>query len=256
MRFLWGAALLSACSVDAVNLEGRACPCVSGYVCDSTNHCVLSGDAAPSDGAPPGDSSDAGDAGTLLFDEEFDGGTLDTTNKWVVTGDGNWFIQNGYGEQTNGNSSATLIYAKNFVAAADYHIVTRMHSTGPFDAGHDLAPEIAFRIDPSQTKYNIPLNGRCNVDFQANVLYLQLTTSQNDVTVDTTPLPISSNFDQSTWFVIDAIISGGNIKCTVTIDNLTPVSVVGTNFPIASGSFGLKTYDTMAEFAWFRVYAP
>jgi hypothetical protein len=250
VRLLWSAALLSACSVDAVNLEGRACPCVSGYVCDSTNHCVASADASVD--AP---SSEAGDAGNLIFDEEFDGGTLDTTNKWVVTGDGVWSIQNGYGEQTNGSTSATLMYAKNFVSATDYHIVTRMHSTGPF-AGQDIAPEIAFRVDPSGTKYNIPFNGRCNVDVQAYLLYLQITTSSTDTTIDSTPIPVPSNFDQGTWFVIDAVIKGNTIKCTVTIDNLTPVSVSGTSFPIAAGSFGLKTYDTMAEFAYFRVYGP
>jgi hypothetical protein len=146
------------------------------------------------------------------------------------------------------------MYAKNFVTATDYHIITRMHSTGPFD-GRDIAPEVAFRMDPTQTKYNIPLNTRCNVDFQANLLYLQLTTTQQDYTVDQTPLPVPQNFDASTWFVLDVMAVGGNVKCVVTIDNLPPVSVSGTSLPTI-GSFGPKTYDTMAEYAYFRVYKP
>jgi hypothetical protein len=51
------AALLAGCVIDDVNLEGKACPCASGWVCDSIrNVCVrslLDIDANPGDGPLP-----------------------------------------------------------------------------------------------------------------------------------------------------------------------------------------------------------
>ncbi|HEY1960500.1 MAG TPA: hypothetical protein VGH28_33045 [Polyangiaceae bacterium] len=257
---VWGcfvAGALVACSVDPVQLEGRTCPCVAGWVCDGTNHCVIADGSVSPEASDDGgaDASDA-DAGNLIFDEEFDGGTLDTTNKWVVGGDGNWFIQNGLGEQSNGSSSTAILYAQGFATATDYHIVTRMHSTGPFDAGQDLAPEIAFRIDPTQMAFGVVTNVRCNVDLQQNQLLIQATTTTLNTTLDTTNLPIPPNFDASTWFVLDAVVTGSAAKCTVTFDgNLPTVAVTTNQLPIASGPFGLKTYTTQAEFAYFRVYS-
>jgi hypothetical protein len=57
------AVAFSGCSLDDVGLEGKACPCVAGYVCDvSANRCVtsladVSGglDAEPERDAPPGE---------------------------------------------------------------------------------------------------------------------------------------------------------------------------------------------------------
>lgn len=47
----------AACSVDPVQLQGRSCPCVAGWICDSTNHCVLPDGSAP-DGDGGGDGSE------------------------------------------------------------------------------------------------------------------------------------------------------------------------------------------------------
>ncbi len=233
-------------------------------MCDSTNHCVLP-DASLPDSSPGDAADDAGDAGTdgpivtdagtLIFDEEFDGGTIDTTNKWVVMGDGTWTITNGYGEQTNGNAKETLMYAKNFTTATDYHIVARMHSTGPFIPNQDLAPEICFRTDPSVITSGIPQTYHCNMDLYFSQLIIQ-STAPVPGDLATTNLSLPGNFNDGTWFVLDAVVSGSNVTCTVTVDGLGLIGTVSTTQASRlAGSFGLKTYDTAAEFQYIRVYA-
>ncbi|CAN5831712.1 hypothetical protein BH11MYX4_BH11MYX4_67690 [soil metagenome] len=55
-----GVALVTACSVGALDLTARACPCVDGYVCDlATNRCVV---GLADDAAVLIDASDAADA--------------------------------------------------------------------------------------------------------------------------------------------------------------------------------------------------
>lgn len=71
LRWFFGAAVLVACSVEALDLAGKACPCTDGFVCDmSTNTCVTSLpppppiEAGPPDVAPP--KVDASGAITVL----------------------------------------------------------------------------------------------------------------------------------------------------------------------------------------------
>lgn len=223
-----------------------------------TNHCVVAEggvDAKPPSDAQPGDVAPPNDAGaTLLFDEEFDAG-LDN-QKWVPTGDGTWSISGGFGEQSNGNAQETLMYAAKFTTATDYHIVARMHSTGPFNANHDLAPEICFRTDPSVYTVGIPETYHCNFDLQANNLQIDKTEPNVANSVAITNLTLPNNFDAGTWFVIDAVVQGTNVVCTLTIDGLGQVgSVSYNNVARGVGSFGLKTYETSAEFAYFRAYS-
>ncbi|MBK7581522.1 MAG: hypothetical protein IPI67_15095 [Myxococcales bacterium] len=66
VRALTGAGWLLAvwvagCTVDGVDVEGKACPCASGYVCDVTsNRCVVPG----GDAGPGGTSSGGGVSGS------------------------------------------------------------------------------------------------------------------------------------------------------------------------------------------------
>jgi hypothetical protein len=252
---------LTGCSVDPVQLDGRACPCVAGWVCDSTNRCVPAdgggADATPdaADASDAADAADAFDAGTLIFDEEFDGGTLDM-NKWVAAGDGTWTIQGGYGAQTNGNANEAILYAKNFTSATDYHVVARMHSTGPFNSGNDIAPEIAFRTNPGTTIYGIPETYHCNADFYYSQLILQATEPPSGFDLATVNITLPKNFNEGTWFVLDLTVQGSNATCTLTIDGLGLVgTATTTSLTRLAGSFGLKTYQTATEYQYFRVYS-
>jgi hypothetical protein len=62
---LRGALALSACIVPDENLEGRPCPCASGYRCDTTRDVCVRGarDGGTADG-PASDAPPAGDGGT------------------------------------------------------------------------------------------------------------------------------------------------------------------------------------------------
>jgi hypothetical protein len=54
-------ALLSACTVDGVDLAGKECPCADGWVCDeAANRCVTGG----ATGGSGGDAASGGSAGT------------------------------------------------------------------------------------------------------------------------------------------------------------------------------------------------
>jgi hypothetical protein len=222
-----------------------------GVLCSTACSLVL-----PRDSELLGGGGDAGaDAGMLLFDEEFDGAVLDL-NKWAVAGDGVWSIDGGTGVQSNSNTTTSMIYARAFVAATDYHIVTRMRSTGPFGQGLHLAPEIAFRVDPTVDAGGIPETYRCDFDlFQSQLIFGQ-TAANNAPDLVTADIVVPSNFDEGTPFVFDAVVSGAGVTCTVTVDNLGVVGRLSTNLlGVGMGSFGLKTYDTSAQFFYFRVYA-
>jgi len=208
-------------------------------------------DAHPTDARVEA-TTDASVDSALIFDEEFDGGVLNTTTKWTPSGDGAWSIQGGEGVQTSvtGND---MLYATAFSGATNYHIFARMRSTGPFDAGLDLAPEIVFRVQPGIDASGLPSNFRCNMDLFFDELLIQQSPGGTPATQDFTLPP---DFDLSTPFVLDALVDGDSVTCTVTVDTLGVVATVTTSaVTVPSGTFGLKTYETMAEFEYVRVYA-
>jgi hypothetical protein len=202
------------------------------------------------DSRPTDAPTDAGPM--LIFDEEFEGGTLNTTTKWTASGDGVWSIEDGHGVQSRVTPS-DMLYATSFGAATNYHIYSRMRSTGPFDAGLDLAPEIVFRVEPGVDASGLPANFRCNMDLSVDELLIQQTPGGSTALKGFT---LPSGFDRSTPFVLDALVDGDTVTCTVTMDTLGVLASVMTSaVTVPSGSFGLKTYDTTAEYEYFRVYA-
>ncbi len=258
----------AACSVPDLDLSNSPCPCLDGYQCDvSTNRCVAStSDASVSDAQNPVNDSGSdtsvlvtpdGAPETLLFDEEFDGGTLDLADKWTALGNGAWSIQNGHGEQTNPHATLSLIYATHFTTAANYHISTRMHSTGPFDAGLDLAPEIIFRVNPEVDAGggNIEIY-QCDFDLPGLELDLLWVTPTGDQYVDREAVTVPANFDVATPFVLDAIVNNDAVNCSLTIDGVAAVThALSTGLIAPVGSFGLKSYTTDVEYEYFRVNA-
>jgi hypothetical protein len=200
------------------------------------------------------DSADSDAGEVLLFDEEFDGSVLDP-NKWVVAGDGVWSIEGGTGIQSNGDALAAMIYARDFNEATDYHIVARMRSTGPFGGTNQLAPEIAFRVDPTTDAGGIPDSYHCEFNLAMSQLILDQTTPSNAAGFASVTVNVSSIY-QATPFVLDAVVTGHAVTCTLTVDGLGSVGVVTTTMLTRpNGSFGLKTYDTTAQFFYFKVYA-
>ena len=69
-------------------------------------------------------------------------------------------------------------------------------------------------------------------------------------------LALPSTFDPGTPFVLEAVVSGNTVTCTASVDGLGVVGTLTTALlGRLNGSFGLKTWDTAAEFHYFRVYA-
>jgi hypothetical protein len=208
---------------------------------------------AAADAARDGGPEAAPDTGTLIFDEEFDGAVLDDS-KWVIAGNGKWSIEAGRGIQSNGQTLTSMIYAKEFVDAGNYHIIARMRSTGPFGEGHALAPEIAFRVTPSVDAGGIPEDYHCDFNLLMNQLILDQTTPGVSPDFAIVAASVPSDFDAGTPFVLDLLVSGTNATCTLTVDALGSMAMT-TALTLPTGSFGLKTYDTAAQFYYFRVYA-
>jgi hypothetical protein len=199
----------------------------------------------------------AADGGKLIFDEEFDGATL-ASDRWVIAGNGDWSIEAGTGIQSNGQTLTSMIYAKEFVDAGNYHIVARMRSTGPFGRDQQLAPEIAFRVDPAVDAGGIPETYHCDFNLLFEQLILDQTTPgvSKDFALDSLTVP--AGFDAGTPFALDLLVSGNTATCTLNVDGLGSGSagMVQTHqLSRRTGSFGLKTFDTAAQFFYFRVYA-
>jgi hypothetical protein len=226
-----------ACPLVALGLASTACDSIFGI----GDH-GLAADAAT-------------DAGTLIFDEEFDGGALDP-DKWIVAGNGDWSIAGGVGIQSNPNTTTSMIYAAKFEAATDYHIVARMQSTGPFDEGHNLAlaPEVAFRVEPGVDADGIPDSYHCDFNLLLKELILDQTTPTNAPGFATAPANLPADFDEATPFVLDVVVKDGSATCTLTIDGLTSTISTMGDLTRPVGSFGLKTFQTAAKFFYFRVY--
>jgi hypothetical protein len=221
------------------------------------------GEAGIDSGAPDGGSLDDGspDAAAeamppLIFDEEFDGGSLDTTSRWTAAGSGSWGIDGGVGVQVVPDATASLLYAQAFTQGGDYHIIARMASGGPFVPNQDLATEIAFRVDPTLDAGALPTCYHCNVDLFLNQLVIQETSSSGTPILASATLPFPTGFELSTPFVLDTLVSGTNATCSVTFDGLGQLGSVSTSaLARPTGSFGLKTYASTATFFYFRVYA-
>ncbi len=269
---------LAACLLGSVSAAGHPCPCLSGWTCDTTANVCVPLDGAAADVVTPDahtrDAQGGGDAGSdaagmkdtsgadvpdgggkLIFDEEFNESSLDTTTKWAVTG-GVWDISGGQGHQTDGNSTTAVMYAQGFGNLSDYHIVARMRSTGPFGIGQDLAPELAFRIDPGVNVQGVPELYDCDFDLLQDQLMIlgQLPSGPGPVAM--VPVPVPGSFDPGTPFVLDVVVKGTSVTCKLTVDGLGQIATVSTTMlTVPRGTFGLKTYTTSAAYDYFRVYA-
>jgi hypothetical protein len=87
----WLAVLaLAGCSVPPLSLDGKDCPCASGYTCNTaTNKCVAMTDAKMPPDTPPGPSCLGSMPSGPLYSDNFDTGSLTgwtTTTMWAQTG--------------------------------------------------------------------------------------------------------------------------------------------------------------------------
>jgi hypothetical protein len=242
------AATLWACSVGSLELAGRACPCVDGYTCVN-GACVPAGSELPdasTDGAAGADSgSDAGDASTLLFDDEFDQGALDPI--WIV-GSGNWSLVNG--EATNENTvEGEFMLVQGFQDETSYEAVARLRMVGSPPTG-DNAMEIAVRVSDT------PPYDRLQCSFETGDWYLRYLLPNTGLgSFDDLPLSPPANADPMAYYTLHTVVTGQSVHCWVDevpgSDDYTTLSPA----QVPSGSFGLATYQHRVAFDWLRVYS-
>jgi len=127
--------LVAACSVDDLDLTGKRCPCVSGFVCDTaTNTCVtsLGGDASVPTDAEPDDAAPLGGFTISTFTSTW------TTSRsvrwdWEVSGNADQFAEY---QVIVGGSEAAVRSRDSTTTTFDRRINPELGSYG----GRDVVP--------------------------------------------------------------------------------------------------------------------
>lgn len=148
----------TACRVDELDLEGKRCPCVAGWTCETaTDTCVRDPvdaamiDMPPNDGViidapdasidgPPGSSCLGSAGGSSMFTDDF----ADLIG-WVTVG-GAWSATGGEAVQTETGGSLIYAYPAGTSAFTDYRIASRARRTGGTTTG---SVEVSLRIQLS-----------------------------------------------------------------------------------------------------------
>jgi len=265
--------LVSACTVPEVDLDGRPCPCVDGYVCDdATNTCVADGepgdagvdigadtsamdtstpdttvsdtsvptDTGPGD-APPVDTGP--DVGVGCFHDDFDATGLPG---WSIEA-GDW-SQRG-GEATQGDSSANLafMYAEATDGMRNFRATARMRQlTGAFGG----ALEITFRTNTADPLEQYFCNWEPN---NAQMVLMRGdptdgTRSLNDLDLDLERTP---GWDALASFTMVLEVDGADFRCWVEEVPGTEITARDTRY--RAGAVGLKTYQMSGAYDYLTV---
>ncbi|MBW2524290.1 MAG: hypothetical protein JRI23_08955 [Deltaproteobacteria bacterium] len=258
-----------ACSVDEIDYTGLSCPCIAGYQCDSTTQrCVREGantttgtagtgggggaggastgaGTAGSGGGPGGQGGSTGGGASypLVFSDEFDG----DLSSWQELGDGVWSVQNGHAVQSADAVDLAFIYATG-TFPDDLRIVSAMRQQSGSSGG---AVEITFRgtTAPTRSQYF------CNWEPNAGRLVIMGTQGGSNFPLTTISPQLPVGYDPLGTFTLQVDVVGNHISCLVeeVPGAATSVTPQAPNI-LASGWFGLKTFQMAAEFDFIRVY--
>jgi len=255
----------TACRVDELDLEGKRCPCVAGWTCETaTDTCVRDPidapaiDAPPNDGViidaidssidaidgPPGSSCLGSAGGSSLFSDDF----ADLIG-WVTVG-GAWGATGGEAVQTDTGGSLIYAYPAGTSAFTDYRVASRARRTGGATTG---SVEVSLRKQAANDgQYQCawsPANGGLRINWTRNNGSLGGTLAQ--VTVDVGSIP---GYDPLAAVVIEAQAQGMQITCCVRDLGGAYVTIADTRY--TAGSPGVKTSSQSAAFDDFAVNAP
>jgi hypothetical protein len=244
-------AIAGACVVPDVDLEGRPCPCATGYECDrARNVCarpsLVDGGrdaASPTDAGAPLDVGPF-DGGTdaalecVLYDD-FDDGALD---EWRVLG-GTWDVVDGHATQHDAMSGAAFMVAPGTVELDFVRVRARMRqiSSGRTDG----ALEIDWRVDPG----NPTEQYHCN--YEPNVPAMRLQRESVDIqkflderVIGGVPGPL-----EPVTMVVE--IRGDSFRCR--LEEVVNSEVEGVDTVFTTGGIGLKTWMMSGAFDWFEI---
>ena len=216
---------LAACSVPGLQLDGKQCPCGTGYTCNTaTNTCH------PTDGAvdaPPPGSSCLGAEAARLFTLDFNS-TLQ-----LMPGAGTWTATGGQAKQTD--PAATLAFAYSTSATpSDYRVAATLIP------GSGTGLGVAFRVALGQkTMYY------CEWRPGAAQLVLAWTNNGGNPTEITS---VTATGGSATAPVtIHAEAKGTTLSCC--LDELPSAKLLNvTDTHYANGQPGLMTNTATASF--------
>ena len=236
--------MLAACSVPALSLEGKQCPCetAAGYKCDPvTNRCLATNDA--------GEIIDSLSAtACLTFANETElyryAGMFDWQHE-----DASW---TGAASITQGSSNAQDSYAfktaQELTNALDFHVISSMRQVNAGSGEPSLG--IVLRAQLSLQDKN---RYACSWIPKSRELRIEVTQGGNSTTVDskivtgTTALP--------TNFTMEAAVQGTTLSCC--IREIATAKITGAmNNAVAMGYPGLQTNRMEASFGSFVVLEP
>jgi hypothetical protein len=239
MRALLVLLLAAGCSVPAVDLEGKSCPCAEGYVCDKpTNRCFSSnGDGGVIDSR--GTTSCLGGSTQEIYRYA---GMFD----WVHV-DASW---SGAAEikQSSSQVQGSYTFKTNaeLTAAHDYKVTATMRQTAAGTGSPAFG--IALRTQLStQDKQHYA----CMFSFKAKELYIEETQGGNTTTLMAKPVAETGNAIPLT---MEAKIVGSTITCC--IREYPTASVSATSATVTAGYPGLETTRMAAAFGSFAVTQP
>lgn len=232
-------ALVAACSVPSVDLSDKACPCVSGYVCDVlAMKCRRAGDAG-------GSTSCLGsDPGASLYTDGFDAATLDTG--WVITS--MWAQSSGQLVQSDTNDQLAFAYTTR-VTQADYRVIA--HGTGT--AGGTGMGITVRAASGTKAQYDCLWEPGASAGTDG-VLLWQVTNNGGAATTLQSKVGVPSG-GADARVTMEASAAGGQLSCC--LDGVEGASVQVTNpAPLyQTGQPGLVTDRMRASFDDFGVFA-
>jgi hypothetical protein len=227
----------AACSVPDVSLDGKHCPCASGYQCDTvTNTCKTT----LGDGGFQPTCIGTTPAG-LLYSDSFDSGTLDwtTTAMWAESG--------GVLEQKDATDPLAFAFPNasgGAASATEYRIVAKMTGT----AG-GTAMGVSFRIQAGQkAQYDCLWEPGAG----AGALVLRSTNAGGQPTTIGTTTGIA-NPGPETSYTMEVLAQSGSFTCC--LDGLASAIVTSGSSSYPTGVPGLVTSQMHATFDDFAVYA-
>jgi hypothetical protein len=253
---------IASCRVDELDLEGKRCPCVAGWTCETaTDTCVRDPidaapiDVPPNDGvivdapgasidAPPGSSCLASPGGSSLVADDF----ADLIG-WVTVG-GAWSATGGEAVQSDTGGALTYAHPAGTSAFTDYRVASRTRRTGGAATG---SVEVSLRKQMmNDGQYQCawsPANGALRLNWTRNNGSFGGTLAQ--VTVDIGSIP---GYDPLAPVVIEAQAQGSQLTCCVRDLAGAFTTIADTRY--VSGSPGIKTSSQSAAFDDFAVNAP
>jgi hypothetical protein len=264
------ALFLVACTVPDVELEGRPCPCVEGYVCDEASSTCLrasgpvdAGSDAPvldtsvaDTGASDTGASDtsttdtmmsrdtgAGDADPGCWRDDFDSTGLPG---WTVVG-GDWSQASGEARQSDDEANPSFMIAGELASTRSFRATTRMRQISGASGG---AMEICFRTNPADPGDQYFCNWEPN---SAQMVLMRGfsdfgTMSLSELNLD---LEDSPGWDPFRTFTMVLEVDGSSFRCW--IEEVPGTEITAVDSSLAQGAVGLKTYRMATAYEYLEV---